>query len=428
MNRIISLETTAEDFLAETQSALEQYPAEMQSDVRNAFQAAGAGEFDKSTQFCLKLLEYKPDAEIRMLLGTNYFMQAKLWEARNVFSDLTQDYPGEERYLIYMGMTDHGLGRFKEAVKELGSLYPLKVYRPFFYTSYGDSLLQLGRLKQSRSAFYKEAAFFKQTGIIVSPVMLDGAFENLLYLDITLGNGKYPEDIKLYNDFLERIEMTEEMQDCLAGNIVYFCELMRNKWYRPLFLDFITHIREKGYLKGGDFSGTLDSAFASWESFQYHEDYRVNSLMETYLAASYERKYSQPEGFSEDDMIEKTALTYEWYMCQYAPGHPKEIDYIKEKYPYTYEDNRAFFEKVKNNPENTAEEILDKLLSYMQDTSGEEFAQSMHLAYQRACEDEKEPVYVYDGMDTYRRIQPKVGRNDPCPCGSGKKYKKCCGR
>lgn len=24
--------------------------------------------------------------------------------------------------------------------------------------------------------------------------------------------------------------------------------------------------------------------------------------------------------------------------------------------------------------------------------------------------------------------QKKVGRNDPCPCGSGKKYKKCCGR
>ncbi|MFA4831092.1 MAG: SEC-C metal-binding domain-containing protein [Patescibacteria group bacterium] len=22
----------------------------------------------------------------------------------------------------------------------------------------------------------------------------------------------------------------------------------------------------------------------------------------------------------------------------------------------------------------------------------------------------------------------KVGRNDPCPCGSGKKFKKCCGR
>jgi preprotein translocase subunit SecA len=29
---------------------------------------------------------------------------------------------------------------------------------------------------------------------------------------------------------------------------------------------------------------------------------------------------------------------------------------------------------------------------------------------------------------TVKRDRPKVGRNDPCPCGSGKKYKKCCGR
>ncbi|MCA1900713.1 MAG: SEC-C domain-containing protein, partial [Candidatus Hydrogenedens sp.] len=26
------------------------------------------------------------------------------------------------------------------------------------------------------------------------------------------------------------------------------------------------------------------------------------------------------------------------------------------------------------------------------------------------------------------RVGPKVGPNDPCPCGSGKKYKKCCGK
>ena len=30
--------------------------------------------------------------------------------------------------------------------------------------------------------------------------------------------------------------------------------------------------------------------------------------------------------------------------------------------------------------------------------------------------------------ETVRRDAPKVGRNDPCPCGSGKKYKHCCGR
>jgi len=29
---------------------------------------------------------------------------------------------------------------------------------------------------------------------------------------------------------------------------------------------------------------------------------------------------------------------------------------------------------------------------------------------------------------TFRRAAPKVGRNDPCPCGSGKKFKHCCSR
>jgi preprotein translocase subunit SecA len=29
---------------------------------------------------------------------------------------------------------------------------------------------------------------------------------------------------------------------------------------------------------------------------------------------------------------------------------------------------------------------------------------------------------------TERREQPKIGRNDPCPCGSGKKYKQCHGK
>ena len=39
--------------------------------------------------------------------------------------------------------------------------------------------------------------------------------------------------------------------------------------------------------------------------------------------------------------------------------------------------------------------------------------------------------YFYDGQmvaqQPFVRTSPKIGRNDPCPCGSGKKYKKCCG-
>ncbi len=35
---------------------------------------------------------------------------------------------------------------------------------------------------------------------------------------------------------------------------------------------------------------------------------------------------------------------------------------------------------------------------------------------------------VREGPAPVKSATPKVGRNDPCPCGSGKKFKHCCGR
>jgi len=37
-----------------------------------------------------------------------------------------------------------------------------------------------------------------------------------------------------------------------------------------------------------------------------------------------------------------------------------------------------------------------------------------------------DPYDPYYDNEPYVRPEPKIGRNDPCPCGSGKKYKKCC--
>lgn len=36
--------------------------------------------------------------------------------------------------------------------------------------------------------------------------------------------------------------------------------------------------------------------------------------------------------------------------------------------------------------------------------------------------------YTIDEVNSMKQTKTKVGRNDPCPCGSGKKYKKCCGK
>ena len=67
---------------------------------------------------------------------------------------------------------------------------------------------------------------------------------------------------------------------------------------------------------------------------------------------------------------------------------------------------------------------------------GEEWPQDKDLAeLENDCEEDL-PQAVVDiyrfwaakrGIRTLRRDEPKVGRNDPCPCGSGKKFKQCCG-
>ena len=48
-----------------------------------------------------------------------------------------------------------------------------------------------------------------------------------------------------------------------------------------------------------------------------------------------------------------------------------------------------------------------------------------HLAQEMA---DRQAAAAPRKIEQIIRNAPKVGRNDPCPCGSGKKFKKCCGR
>lgn len=84
-----------------------------------------------------------------------------------------------------------------------------------------------------------------------------------------------------------------------------------------------------------------------------------------------------------------------------------------------------------------AQRLLRKIRKeYPGDKGIEYMLKIVRSAMQRQAADEE--MSVWDMVDggkmpksnamTYRREQPKIGRNDPCPCGSGKKYKKCCGK
>ncbi len=66
------------------------------------------------------------------------------------------------------------------------------------------------------------------------------------------------------------------------------------------------------------------------------------------------------------------------------------------------------------------------------DENREKKLQTVHREMESVMSERKRGTAVASQSEaagtTVRRDSPKVGRNDPCPCGSGKKYKNCCGR
>jgi hypothetical protein len=73
------------------------------------------------------------------------------------------------------------------------------------------------------------------------------------------------------------------------------------------------------------------------------------------------------------------------------------------------------------------EEMLDGALDLLE-TSGTDVEPEALLSQTDILDllPQQRPPVVIGGGQTVRRPIPKIGRNEPCPCGSGKKYKKCC--
>jgi len=107
-------------------------------------------------------------------------------------------------------------------------------------------------------------------------------------------------------------------------------------------------------------------------------------------------------------------LAMECYFLADADEYRPHIIRLKNEYPGLFEIHASFFTTVliTRNPE---EQLQRRLKSLAKKGLVPNFIPS---------EDNEETEAP---QETIRREGPKIGRNDPCPCGSSKKYKKCCG-
>jgi tetratricopeptide (TPR) repeat protein len=111
----------------------------------------------------------------------------------------------------------------------------------------------------------------------------------------------------------------------------------------------------------------------------------------------------------EDDELEVTSI--EFHLLDDKKTFDPQIRRLREEFPELYALHASFF--------NAALRTRDpEKMLYQR-------SKKIRKLKRLAGFDEEEPDSGQ--TETVRRSQPKVGRNDPCPCGSGKKYKHCCG-
>ena len=77
------------------------------------------------------------------------------------------------------------------------------------------------------------------------------------------------------------------------------------------------------------------------------------------------------------------------------------------------DESKEIFEKMVNS---SAFKLLKDMFAGKEEKSTNDYTDDEEL------EDYSKPAYV----EPFVRKKAKIGRNNPCPCGSGKKYKKCC--
>ena len=117
------------------------------------------------------------------------------------------------------------------------------------------------------------------------------------------------------------------------------------------------------------------------------------------------------------------------FLCQLEawPMQRRELELLKKEYPDIYECGTEIWDMLRISTINKAYMREDVLAEY---GKMERKFQCGHYyeMYPNRRQEEEQVQWDSQENGTFVRQNRKIGRNEPCPCGSGKKYKNCCGK
>ncbi len=156
-------------------------------------------------------------------------------------------------------------------------------------------------------------------------------------------------------------------------------------------------------------------------------DSRIGETLLSYLELLHDFHFDEDESDEdEDEMLQKFSITdLQLCMIQEREDILAQAEILRQDHPEEYKKIAEFIKKMENKSKILL--LKDQLLKtykrlqpYFYDGQFyEQYPEEKILAMGSV---------IHKGLESkpYTRSTKKIGRNDPCPCGSGKKYKHCC--
>lgn len=382
------------------------------------------GEFSKAIKELEKILDIDPDLlVVKALLGEAYLKNNNNGKALKIYSELTASEPENAAFAGYLAKAYLGRGWQKKAISAYNRAIDLDPDNISLWMGLGDAHIKNKEYWEAKAVYERALDKVKEIGdntsIYMKLIMVDISFE------------MYTSIYKYLDKLTEIAVNNEEVKDNVAWTLSHIAMyLMR--------IDKAEHahnIINKAVEILPNNEDILE-AKKEIESFsKYIKDFeRLNNDSkvkdEVTALIAFKVLPTSMIGFGSAFDVDIDALTYmrESQIIESYEIYKSSIDRLKREYPELYAVKADFFNKVTNSVERRKLQseyrkkmwnyvsILDRMLGVDDEDDEDD-------------DDEDDDWYkAYEPQEPFVREEPKVGRNDPCPCGSGKKYKKCCGK
>ena len=375
--------------------------ADMQNDLLAAHALMRENKYKQAAEFMAALSKENPDSvEAKRLLADALWRIKKSGGAEKLCVELLEKNPSDCDTWLLRGKIAASRGHVSKADDYFNTavgIEPLKAEAWIEYLHFALREYQWLIRDIMKRAMEKDPDMFREEYFLY----LLAAQELLLYYD--------NNDLQYYDKFADFFA-NDKAHD--KKTYVQVMEIMphitKEKTLIPFAKKILPTLENSRHRTDGD-EKNFQYIHASFVLHELHLDKRIHDVLVDLTGF-----------FLYEDDDEKERLSMECYIVSHLPDLRPAIKALKNDYPECFKLNQAFYLDVLN--EKKTEILEDKYYAI--------YKKKLRPTTKGYTEEENNDndLNTIGNAVPFVRESPKVGRNVLCPCGSGKKYKKCCGK